>query len=87
MPVVRTVAPAVESVLEPGQTYLPSLGSRQGNAHLHRHIAGVPYVRQRFHALMTENGVPATTRRTPPTWRSASVRRSRFDDPGGHQPR
>ncbi len=65
MLVVRTVALAVESVLEPERTYLLSLGSRQGNAHLHWHIAGlppgVPYGRQQFHALMTEDGVPATT--------------------------
>ncbi|MGI5352699.1 hypothetical protein ACQEU8_31635 [Streptomyces sp. CA-250714] len=43
------------------RTYLYSLGSQQGNAHLHWHIAalppGVPYERQQFHALMTENGV------------------------------
>jgi len=38
-----------------------SLGSRQGNAHLHWHVAplppGVPYERQQYHALMSENGV------------------------------
>ena len=58
---VRRVALAVESVIEPERTYLLSLGSRQGNAHLHWHIAGlppgVPYRQQQFHALMTENGV------------------------------
>ena len=41
--------------------YALSLGSQQGNAHLHWHIAplppGVPYRRQQFHALMAENGV------------------------------
>jgi histidine triad (HIT) family protein len=41
--------------------YLYTLGSQQGNSHLHWHIAGlppgVPYDRQQFHALMTENGV------------------------------
>ncbi|MFD9406098.1 hypothetical protein ACFWBN_03605 [Streptomyces sp. NPDC059989] len=51
----------VEAVCEPERTYLYSLGSRQGNAHLHWHIAalpsGVPYPQQQFHALMTENGV------------------------------
>ncbi|MER8032361.1 hypothetical protein ABTZ78_25745 [Streptomyces bauhiniae] len=51
----------MEEVLCPERTYLLSLGSRQGNAHLHWHIAGlpsgVPYERQQFHALMTENGV------------------------------
>ncbi|WP_433236547.1 HIT family protein [Actinomadura nitritigenes] len=58
---VRRVALAVESVIEPERTYLLSLGSQQGNAHLHWHIAGlppgVPYRQQQFHALMTENGV------------------------------
>ena len=61
MLVVRTVALAVETVLQPERTYLLSLGSRQGNAHLHWHIAGlphgVPYRQQQFHALMTEYGV------------------------------
>lgn len=61
MLVVRKVALAVEAVFGPERTYLLSLGSRQGNAHVHWHIAGlppgVPYERQQFHALMTENGV------------------------------
>ncbi|WP_314174679.1 HIT family protein [Streptomyces winkii] len=61
MGVVRGVALAVEDVVAPERTYLLSLGSRQGNAHLHWHIAGlpegVPYRQQQFHALMTENGV------------------------------
>lgn len=61
MLVVRRVALAVEAVVEPERTYLLSLGSQQGNAHLHWHIAGlppgVPYGQQQYHALMTENGV------------------------------
>ena len=61
MRVVREVALAVEEVCESERTYLYSLGSQQGNAHLHWHIAalpaGVPYQQQQFHALMTENGV------------------------------
>ncbi|MGV9852294.1 HIT family protein [Streptomyces sp. NPDC003442] len=61
MRVVREVALAVEGVCGPERTYLYSLGSRQGNAHLHWHIAalsaGVPYEQQQFHALMAENGV------------------------------
>lgn len=40
---------------------LLSLGSQQGNAHLHWHIQpltpGTPYHRQQYHALMAENGV------------------------------
>ncbi|WP_228775162.1 HIT family protein [Streptomyces sp. NRRL B-1677] len=39
---VRSVAQAVEQVFEPERTYLLSLGSQQGNAHLHWHIAGLP---------------------------------------------
>ena len=41
--------------------YSLSLGSQQGNAHVHWHLAalppGVPYQQQQFHALMAENGV------------------------------
>lgn len=59
---VRRVAPTVEAVVEPERTYLLSPGSKQGNAHLHWHVAGlppgVPY-EQQHHALMSENGVPA----------------------------
>src|SRR3569833_11107 len=65
MLVARTVALAVESVIRPERIYLLSLGSQQGNAHLHWHIAGlppgVPYQQQQYHALMAENGVLTTT--------------------------
>ena len=41
--------------------YLLSLGSHQGNAHVHWHVAPLPpdtpYERQQFAALMAENGV------------------------------
>ena len=61
MGVVRRVALAVESVLGPERTYLLSLGSQQGNAHLHWHVAplptGVPYHEQQFHAVMIEKGI------------------------------
>ncbi|MFC5144701.1 HIT family protein [Streptomyces aureoversilis] len=61
MRVVRTVALAVERVFAPERTYLLSLGSQQGNTHLHWHIAGlppgVPYNQQQFDALMSEHGV------------------------------
>ncbi|MFB4277292.1 MULTISPECIES: HIT family protein [unclassified Nonomuraea] len=60
MGVVRKVALAVEAVVPSERTYLLSLGSRQGNAHLHWHVAplppGTPYRKQQFHALMSENG-------------------------------
>ncbi|SCG34042.1 HIT family protein [Micromonospora humi] len=59
--VVHRVARAVAEVLGPERTYLLSLGSAQGNAHVHWHVAplppGVPYERQQYHALMAEHGV------------------------------
>jgi histidine triad (HIT) family protein/ATP adenylyltransferase len=52
-------------VCGPERTYVYSLGSQQGNAHLHWHIAGLPpgtpYAEQQFHALMAENGVLPVT--------------------------
>ncbi|MFI9533889.1 HIT domain-containing protein [Nocardia fusca] len=62
---VHRVARAVETVVPTERMYLASLGSQQGNSHLHWHIAplppGVPYREQQFHALMAENGVLAWT--------------------------
>ncbi|MFE3452284.1 HIT family protein [Nonomuraea sp. NPDC059194] len=61
MAVVRKVALAVEAVVPSERTYLLTLGSQQGNAHLHWHVAplppGTPYREQQFHALMSENGL------------------------------
>ena len=65
--VVRTVAAALEAVLPTERMYSLSLGSREGNAHLHWHLAplppGVPYEQQQYHALMTEHGVLNVTDR------------------------
>jgi diadenosine tetraphosphate (Ap4A) HIT family hydrolase len=59
--VVRRVALAVAATVPTERMYSLSLGSRQGNAHVHWHLAplppGVPYHQQQFHALMAENGV------------------------------
>jgi diadenosine tetraphosphate (Ap4A) HIT family hydrolase len=59
--VVRTVAVALEAVLPTERMYSLSLGSQEGNAHLHWHLAplppGVPYEQQQYHALMIEHGV------------------------------
>src|SRR5262245_41806574 len=59
--VVHRVARAVAAVVPAERMYCLSLGSQQGNAHLHWHIAplppGVPYHRQQAHALMAEYGV------------------------------
>jgi len=64
--VVHDVAEALKVVLPTERIYLLSLGSHQGNAHVHWHIAplppGVPYERQQFHAVMAENGVLDVTR-------------------------
>ncbi len=49
---------AVSSVVPTERLYLLSLGSRQGNSHVHWHVAplppGVPYDAQQFAALMVE---------------------------------
>ncbi|WP_412741914.1 HIT family protein [Krasilnikovia sp. MM14-A1004] len=59
--VVHTVASAINQVLPTERTYLLSLGSMQGNAHVHWHIAplppGVAYEQQQHYALMAENGI------------------------------
>ncbi|MFG1605590.1 HIT family protein [Actinoplanes sp. NPDC049265] len=59
--VVQRVASAIARVVPAERMYSLSLGSRQGNAHLHWHLAplppGVPYDQQQYHALMAENGV------------------------------
>lgn len=59
--VVRRVGRAVAATVPTERMYSLSLGSRQGNAHLHWHVAplppGVPYERQQFHALMASHGV------------------------------
>jgi histidine triad (HIT) family protein/ATP adenylyltransferase len=58
---VHRVARAVNEVTRPEWIYILSLGSTQGNAHVHWHIAplptGVPYEQQQYHALMAENGI------------------------------
>ncbi len=59
--VVHRVARAVAATVPTERMYCLSLGSQQGNAHVHWHIAplppGVPYHQQRLYALMAENGV------------------------------
>jgi diadenosine tetraphosphate (Ap4A) HIT family hydrolase len=59
--VVHRVARAVAATVPTERMYSLSLGSQQGNAHLHWHVAalppGVPYDQQQFYALMAANGV------------------------------
>ncbi|MEM7226359.1 MAG: HIT family protein [Pseudomonadota bacterium] len=58
---VYRVAEAIRKVLSPERVYVLSLGSRDGNAHVHWHIAplppGLPLDQQQHHALMHEHGV------------------------------
>jgi histidine triad (HIT) family protein len=56
--VIHRVARAVAATVPTERIYILSLGSQQGNAHVHWHVAalppGVPYDEQQFRALMTE---------------------------------
>lgn len=58
---VFRVAEAVRQTVETERLYLLSLGSQQGNRHVHWHIAplpyGIPFKEQQLEALRTENGV------------------------------
>jgi histidine triad (HIT) family protein/ATP adenylyltransferase len=61
--VVYRVAQALDAVVPCERVYVLSLGSQQGNSHIHWHVAplppGTPYGEQQYHALMAENGVIA----------------------------
>jgi diadenosine tetraphosphate (Ap4A) HIT family hydrolase len=56
--VVHRVGSAVSAAVPTERLYLMSLGSHEGNAHVHWHVAplppGVPYEQQQFAALMFE---------------------------------
>ena len=57
---IYSVAEAVRKVMKPERAYIFSLGSQAANAHVHWHIAplpfGVPPEEQQYHALMHEHG-------------------------------
>lgn len=57
---VYRVAEAVRRTVETERVYILSLGSQQGNRHVHWHIAplpyGVPFKQQQLEALTIENG-------------------------------
>jgi diadenosine tetraphosphate (Ap4A) HIT family hydrolase len=59
--VIYRVAEAVRRVVKPERVYILSLGSQQGNKHVHWHIAplphGVPFEEQQLEALTIKNGV------------------------------
>jgi ATP adenylyltransferase len=58
---VYRVAEAVRRTVEPERVYVLSLGSQQGNRHVHWHIAplpfGVPFKEQQLEALRSQNGI------------------------------
>jgi diadenosine tetraphosphate (Ap4A) HIT family hydrolase len=57
---VHRVGHALSAVVPTERLYILSLGSHQGNAHVHWHLGplppGVPYREQQYAALMHENG-------------------------------
>lgn len=57
---IHRMGRAMAKVLPVERLYVLSLGSQQGNSHVHWHVAalppGVPYRDQQFAALMAENG-------------------------------
>lgn len=59
--VIYRVSEAIRRVVPVERLYALSLGSQQGNRHVHWHLAplppGVPYDRQQGAALMVENGI------------------------------
>ena len=58
--VIYRVTEAVRQVIKPERVYILSLGSQQGNKHVHWHIAplpfGVPFEEQQLEALSMKNG-------------------------------
>ena len=58
---IHRVGAALSATVPTERLYVLSLGSNQGNAHVHWHLValppGVPYDEQQYHALMAENGV------------------------------
>lgn len=59
--IIYRVAEAIRREVPTERVYILSLGSQQGNKHVHWHIAplppGVPYEQQQFEALSLERGV------------------------------
>ena len=58
---VSQAAEAVRKTVDAERVYILSLGSQQGNRHVHWHIAplpfGVPFKAQQLEALTVENGI------------------------------
>ena len=62
---VHDVAEALKLVVPTERIYLMSLGSHQGNAHVHWHVAalppGTPYESQQFEAVRSSRGILPVT--------------------------
>jgi diadenosine tetraphosphate (Ap4A) HIT family hydrolase len=60
--VVYRIAEAIRAEVQPERVYMLSLGSQQGNSHVHWHIvplpAGVPYDQQQIAALRDVLAIP-----------------------------
>jgi diadenosine tetraphosphate (Ap4A) HIT family hydrolase len=58
---IHVLSRALKKLLKAERIYVLSLGSQQGNSHIHFHVvplpAGVPLQEQQYHALMAEHGV------------------------------
>lgn len=59
--VIYQTGEAVRKAVSPERVYILSLGSQQGNRHVHWHIAplpsGAPFKEQQLEALRSENGI------------------------------
>jgi diadenosine tetraphosphate (Ap4A) HIT family hydrolase len=59
--IIYRTAEAVRKTVEAERVYILSLGSQQGNRHVHWHIAplpfGIPFKEQQIEALKIENGI------------------------------
>ena len=58
---IYDISEAIKKVVSTERMYILSLGSKQGNAHVHWHIAplppGVPYEKQQTKAISTREGI------------------------------
>ena len=58
---IYDISEAIKTVVSTERMYILSLGSKQGNAHVHWHIAplppGVPYEKQQTKAISPREGI------------------------------
>ena len=59
--IIYMVSEAIKQIILTERIYILSVGSKQGNSHVHWHVAplppNVPYEKQQFEALNAENGI------------------------------